>query len=99
MKERLPPLQRAIKKEADELGLITTSTNCHIQVLKKNDEGQFLPIIVNSMKSVHDAQNVAEKRDKSKLKKHNGSSANFTPLHQYQTDHLNKRSRSLPGDT
>ena len=97
MKERLPPLQRAFKKQADELGSMKTSTNFDINVFKNRDDGRFQPIIVNS---VHDVQKVALKRNTPRLQKKDiGYSANFTPLQQSKQDHLKKRARSLPGDT
>ena len=53
-KERLPPNDRDIKKYADSLGLITTTSNCQVKVYQKTEEGKFFTVNVNSTKAVDD---------------------------------------------
>ena len=93
MKERLPPLQREIKKEADQLGLITTTMNCDVKVFKKSDDNKFMPIVVNSLKAVHDIKNTAVKRANRGTK--DKPPVNHTPL---LTCGTSKRPRCSPGD-
>lgn len=96
IKERLPPLQRAIKKEAEELGLITTTLNCDVKVFKKNHDDKFQPIVVNSFKALHDIKNIAVRRHKPGVKHQPG--ANYTPGPSKNSESSNKRPRSSPGD-
>ena len=96
MNERLPPNQLAIKKYADEKGLVTTSLNCNIKVFTKNGD-KFQPVIVNSLRAVDDIQPTAVRRATNKQTQPKPSYGG-TPKPDSQLAQNGKRMRSSPGE-
>ena len=59
IEEHLPQVQKEIQAHADSLGLISTTYNCDAKVFKKDDNGIFKTVTVNSVKAVDDIQKCA----------------------------------------
>ena len=96
IKERLPRVQKEIQAHADSLGLITTTYNCDVKVFKKDDNGFFKTVTVNSIKAVDDIQKCAILRMKRKQKNPADDKPPKTP-HQSSSSNP-KRVRESPGD-
>ena len=67
--------------------------NCDVKVFKKSDDNKFMPIVVNSLKAVHDIKNTAVKRANRGTK--DKPPVNHTPL---LTSGTSKRPRCSPGE-
>ena len=64
----LPRLQKDIQAHAESLGLITTTYNLDVKVLKGDGNGEFKTVTVNSVKAVDDIQKCADLKMKQKQK-------------------------------
>ena len=89
MKERLPQLDLAIQKRANELDLVTTTYNCRIKLFLKTENGR-LTQPVDSVKAVEDLESRAIK----KISPYQRNQANNWNPNQVLKQRRNKR----PGD-
>ena len=68
LRERLPVHQKQIKEKADEIGLVTTTFDCDVEVFE-NSQGIFESRAVNTLRAVEDIKDIAVKRNNSTKRK------------------------------
>ena len=59
LKERLPEQQRKLKTKAEEMGYITTTSNCTVKLFQRSLEGKFSSFAVKYEKELEDARSYA----------------------------------------
>ena len=72
IKERLPESQRKLKREAENMGLITTTHNASVKLFKKNAGGKFQSFIIKNRAELYESKSMAVPKSE--------HSANFRPI-------------------